>query len=202
MNRILRQGFGLICLAALLLIAGPAYPYPYVGLYSERTDFLAGDAFEVQVLAYNVTDRDPPWGQDVVLGFGFDVHYPGRGLTFTGAAMGPGIEDASGLLPGNRVAGIASPLDADALFGEKILLATLSFECLNVGRFLLGIASDPDDKNGGLFTWRHHEDIFACLQVNVAPVPLPQPLVLLVSGLIGLVVCRRARRESSDDGRS
>jgi hypothetical protein len=201
MNRILRQWFGLACLAALLLIAGPAHPYPYVELFSDQTDWRVGEIFEVQVLARNVTDVDPAWGQDLVLGFGFDVLFARRGLAFTGAAMGPGFDDLSGHLPGNQVAGIASPLDADSLFGDRVLLASLNFECLSVGRFLLGIASDPDDKNGGLFTWRHHEEIFDCLQVNVAAVPVPQPLLLLASGLIGLVLCRRARRESSDDAR-
>jgi hypothetical protein len=184
-----------LTLAVVVLAAVRAYAYPTVGLYSERTDFLVGDDFEVLVLAYDVTDTDPLWGQDVVLGFGFDVRYHSRGLAFAGAAMGPGIEDATGLLPGNRVAGIASPLDAEALFGEKVLLATLSFESVSVGKFLLGIASDPDDKNGGLFTWLHREDIFACLEVNVAPVPVPQPLLLIASGLLGLVLCRRSRRE-------
>jgi hypothetical protein len=190
--RILLPGMLLI---VFLLIAATAHSYTYVELFSDRTSFRVGEAFDVQVAARGVTEIDPKQGRDFLLGFAFDVYYPGYGLAFTGAAMGPGFETAS--LPGNQIAGIAWPLTAESLFGDKILLAVLNFECLSAGKFLLGIASDRDDKFGGLDTLLHHENIFAGLEVNVAPVPAPPSLLLLASGLIGLVFCRRrARRES------
>jgi hypothetical protein len=194
MNRILRQGFGLICLAALLLIAGPAYPYPYVELYSGHTDWRVGEVIGIDVLARNVTDIDPIEGRDVVLGFGFEVYFAQENVSFIGAAMGTGFEDVSDILGNNRVAGIADPLAADKLFGDMVLLAVLNFERRYEGEFMLGIVSSPVDPNSGLFTAWHHLDISARWPAGATPVPDPPTLTLLASGLAGLLAYRRLRR--------
>jgi hypothetical protein len=195
MTRIFKASMPVMLVIFFLVTAATAHAYTYVELLSDRTRFRVGEAFDVQVAARGVTEIDPKLGQDFVLGFAFDVYYPGHGLAFTGAAMGPGFDAVP--MPGNQVSGIAPPWNAGDLFGEKILLASLSFECLSAGKFLLGIASDRDDPFGGLFTRLHHENIFAGLEVNVAPVPAPPSLLLLATGLIGLVYCRRRTRWES-----
>jgi hypothetical protein len=135
---------------------------------------------------------------DEVTSFGFDVHYVQGGLDFTRAVMAPGFDDVSAVFPKTRVAGWAFPAIGISLVDE-ILLASLGFRCLSPGTFFIGIASDPGDPNEGLIHLANPylEDIFAGIAVTAAPVPAPPSLLLLATGLIGLVYCRRRARWES-----
>jgi hypothetical protein len=117
----------------------------------------AGDTFEVNVVVDGVTDVDLFFGPDFIMNFGFDVVSDPE-LTYNPpATVDLAFFDDSVLFPTTDVAGSSFPdpfiFGDDEIFGDNILLATLSFTTSVAGTYSLGIVSDLLDFNEGLGTW-------------------------------------------------
>ena len=95
------------------------------------------------------------------------------------------------MFPNTDVAGSAFP---GIQGGVDITLATLNFTPSLAGTFSLVIYSDLADLDEGLFTLDSDQvDITTCSKVNV--VPIPTTLLLLATGLVGLVTLKRRFRQ-------
>ena len=181
-----------LCLLCLLtgfmcfsFFATNAQAIPVVSLELSTTDIFVGDIFEIDVIADGVTDIDPIWGTDEVLAFGFDFDYETTLFSYNTATFGPGFYDDSIFFPNTDVAGSAFP----GIYGNDILLASLSFTSLLEGNYSVGIVSDRNDSNEGLITFFYPQtDITQSINVSVSAAPVPEPatIMLLITGMVGM----------------
>ena len=172
---------------ALCLVLSPfssiAAPVPSLRIDILDSEILVGEAFDIDVIAVGVAATDE------VLAFGFDVIHSSS-FDFNSAMVGAGFMDDSALLPDTDVAGIAFP---GIQGGDDITLATLNFTALLAGIYSLVIYTDVADRNEGLFTFDLGQiDITTTSKVSV--VPIPTTLLLLGTGLAGLLVLKRRFR--------
>ncbi len=184
----------------LLLSMTSVMAVPIVSL-DLPTSVAIGETFTVDVIVDGVTDDDPVFGPDFVLAFGFDVVKPAS-FTYNGASVWPGLlddityYDDSSLFPDVDVAGSTFPdpfvFGDDELFGDNILLATISFTASEAGNFSLGISSDIIDPiaGEGLYTFLNtaldmttSADITEEPTVTAATVPFWSTPTLLFSAL-------------------
>ncbi len=169
---------------------------PVVSLDVLSPIIYAGDTFEVNVVVDGVTDFNPLLGADYINSFGFDVVSDPE-LTYNPPAIvDPAFFDDSGFYPFTDVAGSNFPdpfvFGDDEVFGDNIVLATLSFTTSVAGTYTLGIASDLSDFDEGLDTWLYRQlDMTTGINIDVAQVPEPPTFLLLGSGLVGLGFVRR-----------
>ena len=145
------------------------------------SEILTGEAFDIDVIAVDVA------ASEFVLAFGFDVIHSSS-FEFNKATVGTGFDDDSDKFLNTDVAGSAF----EAIPGpDDITLATLNFMPSLPGTFSLVIYSDPlaDDNEGLTLLFSEPVDITTCSKVEV--VPIPTTLLLLASGLGGIMVFRR-----------
>jgi hypothetical protein len=144
---------------------------------------MVGEAFDIGVIAVDVA------ASDEVLAFGFDVIHS-KSFKFNTATVGTGFFDDSELLPDTDVAGSAFP---GIQGSDDITIATLNFTASLAGIYSLVIYTDLADRNEGLFTFDLGQiDITTNSKVSV--VPIPTTLLLLGTGLSGLLVLKRRFR--------
>ena len=173
-----------LCLA-LSSFSTVAAPIPHLKLEKVDSEILVGEAFDIDVMAVGVAALDE------VLAFGFDVIHSSS-FKLNQATVGTGFNDDSAMFPNTDVAGSAFP---GIPGGNDILLATLNFTPSLAGVFSLVIYSDLADPNEGLFTFDFPQvDITTCDTVNVNAVPIPTTIMLLGTGLAGLILVRRRFR--------
>ena len=176
---------GINFLSALEIFAGTAQAMPTVSLTLENPVIYVGMPFKVKVTVDGVVDCDE------VTAFGFTVDFEPAAFTYDEATVDPAFEDVSLLLPPDGVAGLL-PFPGPGPHGDNILLASLTFTPLDTGSFDLGIVSDLDDPNQGLFTLLYPQlDMSQSIAVNVNPVPEPTTIALVSAGLAGLAALRR-----------
>ena len=144
---------------------------------------------------------------EIVSAYDLDVTYDNAVLTATKVSFGfllgdpsffevlesfdissPGIVDFAAL-------SLLSDADLDALQGDSVTLATLSFDSLSVGtsplNFVLDQFNDVKGKNNEILSLEVGDG-----NISVAPIPEPSTILLLGSGLAGLVGMRWVRKRT------
>ena len=141
-----------------------------------------GSAFDVQVIAHSDSDSD------LILAFGFDAYFDTEHFLFLGASVSNEFKDTSANFTDTDVAGIAFP----PVSSDSVLLAILTFQPIQEGTGWLGIYSDVDDDNEGLFLLRaEKQDISTISEVEISAVPIPSTLVLIITGFVGILVFKK-----------
>jgi len=192
-----------MCLPILLLLGTLAVSAPAtfalsVDLQLSDPALTVGETFTIDVVVHDVFPGIAPV-EEAVLAFGFDVAISAPSLvSFMGATVAAPFDDDSALLPNTDVAGsVFLGLPNDVLH-ETFLLATLTFRALDIGGLTLGITSDTTDLSEGLFyLLAGNTDITANLPVTIQANAIPEPgtLVLLASGVLGVLGYRWRRRQ-------
>lgn len=145
-----------------------------------------GDVFAVDLVA------DIP---DPVLGWGLDVTFDTSVLDLSGVTVDSAWFPTSGF-DGDGLAGLAFPMP---VYGDDILLATLTFEAIALGTSDLTSNITLGDLTEGfpLFPTGFAEVTFQAGSVNAVPVPatIPATILLFSSGLIGLAGLRKRFRK-------
>jgi len=153
-----------------------------------------GETFNVDVIVNDVfVGKD---GFEEALAFGFDVTISDSSIvSLIGVSVASPFDDDSAFFPNTDVAGSVFPGIANDGLNDSLLLATLTFQALLPGNLSLGIVSDLLDLNEGLIYFLDAPvDITATTSLTV--VPLPAPVWLFGSGLLGLVgIARRKKTE-------
>ena len=166
-------------LTLLLCITGIARSAP-VELVLPDASVILGNAFDVQVIAHSENDG--------ILAFGFDAYFDTEHFLFLGASVSNEFKDTSANFTDTDVAGIAFP----PVSSDSVLLAILTFQPIQEGTGWLGIYSDVDDDNEGLFLLRaEKQDISTISEVEISAVPIPSTLVLIITGFVGILVSKR-----------
>ena len=141
-----------------------------------------GDVFAVDLLA------DIP---DPVVGWGLDVTFDTSVLDLSGVTVGFAWFPTSGF-DGDGLAGLAFPMP---VYGDDILLATLTFEAIALGTSDLTTSITLAELTEGfaLSPTGFAEVTFQAGSVTV--VPVPATILLFSSGLIGLAGLRKRFRK-------
>lgn len=165
----------------------PAMAIPTVSLDLLDSNIQVGDAFSVGVWV----DGDNI-GEEL-LAFGFDVSInDGYVFSYDGYFIESGFDDDS--WGTNNVAGSTFTGIGD----NEVLLATLSFTALAEGTNTLNAIGLNDGMFSGLYYEMEGFDINASRDITVggaAPVPEPATMLLLGSGLVGLVGFRKRHKK-------
>jgi hypothetical protein len=164
-------------------IAAPAIAAPVANLSIVDTPAGIGDTFAVEVWA----DGDNI-GLDLV-SFGFDVSFEsGDFFNYTGYMLGAGFNDDS--FGSGNVAGSAFPGIAE----NDVLLATLFFESVAIGTDTLNVTGLYDGEFSGIY-YELEDSSLVGYDINqsivISNVPIPSAMVLMCSGIVGLVAANR-----------
>lgn len=196
------QTRSVMCLPVLLLLGTLAASAPAtfalsVDLQLSDPALTVGETFTIDVVVHDVFAGTGPTAE--VLAFGFDVTISAPSLvSFLGATVAAPFDDDSALFPNTDVAGsVFLGLPNDGLH-ETLLLATLTFQALDVGGLTLGITSDTTDLNEGLIYFlAGNADITANLPVTIQANAIPEPgtLGLLACGVLGMLGYRWRHRQ-------
>lgn len=162
-----------------MIFTVPALSAPVVSLELSGNPVSVGTAFDIRVIASGLEVTDP------VIGFGFDLDYDDSVFVYNGASVNSSFIDNSGAFADTDVAGSVFP----GISGDDIFLTSLSFTPQSAGDFSLGIVSDMDNPNQGLFTVYDKIDMSGDVTVNATPIP--GAVWLFASGLVGLAGIRR-----------
>jgi len=179
------------CFFALLITLIPftswALPTIEVFFDPQEIEVIPGDSFSVQIKA-NIPDTAP------VLSWGLDVEIVDAGIiTRVGdPAIGP-LWFTPSALDGDGLAGLLFP--PKGLFGQGVLLATLTFETLSMGVTDLVASASPGDLTEGFALGSPFEyGTFAPAEfrdASVKAVPIPSTLFLVGTGLVGALGVKR-----------
>ena len=134
-------------------------------------------------------------GLEEILAFGFDVTIEDNSIvSLINTSVAFPFDDDSDFFENTDVAGSAFPgLPNDGSY-DSLLLGTLTFMAMAPGTVSIGIYSDLTDFNEGLiYLFDSPLDITTTTSITV--IPIPYPIWLFASGLVGLISI--ARRNNS-----
>jgi hypothetical protein len=165
-----------------------------IQLTSSDYDISVGESFTVDVIATGIFDNV---FFDELIAFGFDVTVLNPSLiAYNGATVNSIFWDDSASFMNTDVAGSVFPGITD----NQITLASLGFTATSAGMTTLGVFSDLSDFNEGLiYAFNGPVDLTTNLEVSIAsnsaPIPEPATMLLMGTGIVGLIGARRKKKQ-------
>ncbi len=155
------------------------------------TQAAVGSTFEVSVAV--MTPFGGNYLGDELLAFGFDVGFDTSLVSLTGVSVAGPWDDDSAFFDDVAVAGSVFESIQDE-GQDGIQLATLTFQVLAAGEVVIDVhSSAASDMNEGLtYVLGDNVDLYGRTSVVLSPVPEPGEWLMLASGLLLLVLRRRA----------
>lgn len=170
-------------LILVFLVATAVTPAPAltVNLTPSANPVMVGDTFTLDVIITNLLNGLDP--ADEAIAFGFNIAIADPFISFVSATVTPPFAEPPTPLFDTAVAGLVFPGVQD----DPLTLATLTFQALSAGTTAVGIVSDtlnnPD--HGLFFALGSQVDITTNISITV--VPEPTTMLLLGTGLLGLL---------------
>ncbi|MCP4119752.1 MAG: PEP-CTERM sorting domain-containing protein [Desulfobacteraceae bacterium] len=181
-----------LTLAFVLIVAAQSYAL-VIHFNLSRVDVAVGSSFNVEMFADIGSDEQ-------LLGWDIDFDFDNTQMTLDSIMVGSNWVEAPTPLPDDdvSVAGLA-PFGlppGTGIWGENLLLATISFNCIAEGNSKFDITMDDPKEGFALITpgafasWSSKS-----IDINQVAAPIPEPgtWVLLSMGFVGLAGVYRKR---------
>lgn len=181
----------ILAIAMGLMLVSTGWADTLVWFSPSATDVTVGDTFTVSIYA----DIPEP---DALIGWDMDYLFNDSVLANMGVAMGAGWDAVPSLSDG----GLAALTPLDAVWGDDVLLGTVTMQATGTGTSAItGGFLPPDDPLSGLDGFMSLNGFVSVtllptsvgVMASTTPVPEPATLLLMGLGVLGIGVMRRRR---------